>query len=207
MFILKLVIKYCKKAICIMIIFLMLITCSGFKSNDYTIEENDKINLLNQAQIIQWDEFDKILGIGSRFIMVDYQTGKYIVCERHMGGLHADVETIDKKATGVLKSMYNDRGQWKHRPVLIVLEDGSVYCASSFIVGHAGRDDCKFLEIVDNRSNGYGRGENYDYIKQNGLDGHICIHVRNSKNHFDRKTSEVHQRNIDYLDKEKSKLK
>lgn len=187
-------------------IFFMLITCSGFTSNDYTIDESSKINLLNQAQVIQWEDFDKILGIGTRFIMVDYQTGKYVVCERHMGGLHADVETIDEKATGVLKSMYNDRGQWKHRPVLIILEDGSIYCASSYIVGHAGRDDCRFLEIVDNRSNGYGRGENYDFIK-NGLDGHICIHVRESKNHFNSEISIPHQQNIDYLENEKSKLK
>ncbi|MGL5718414.1 MAG: hypothetical protein ACRCX2_35750 [Paraclostridium sp.] len=204
---LNLIIKYCKKAVSIMLIFLMLVTCSGFKANDYTVDETTKINLLNQAQVMQWEDFDKILGIGARFIMVDYQTGKYMVCERHMGGLHADVETIDEKATGVLKSMYNDRGQWKHRPVLIILEDGSIYCASSFIVGHAGRDDSKFLEIVDNRSNGYGRGENYDYIKGNGLDGHICIHVENSKNHFDGKISEPHQKNIQYLKNEKLKLK
>lgn len=204
--ILKMIIKFCKKAVCIVLIFFMLISCSGFKANDYTIGESDKMNLLNQAQVVQWGDFDKILGIGTRFIMVDYQTGKYVVCERHMGGLHADVEPIDEKATGVLKSMYNDREQWKHRPVLIILEDGSVYCASSFIVGHAGRDDSRFLEIVDNRSNGYGRGENYDYIK-NGLDGHICVHVENSKNHFDGKISEPHQNNIKYLKNEKSKLK
>lgn len=205
--ILRVAIKYCKKVISILLIFLMLVTCSGFKTNDYAIDDVNKMNLLNQAQVVQWDDFDKILGIGTRFVMVDYQTGKYMVCERHMGGLHADIETIDEKATGVLKSMYDDRDKWKHRPVLIVLEDGSVYCASSYIVGHAGRDDSKFLEIVDNRSNGYGRGENYDYIKNNGLDGHICVHVRNSKNHFDNKISEPHQKNIDYLENEKLKLK
>lgn len=202
----QLAIKYCKKIVGLLLICLMLLTCTGFSQN-YTIDENTKMELLNKAQVVQWESFDNIMSFGSRFVMIDYQTGKYVVCERHMGGLHADVEPIDSKATSVLKSMYKDRDNWKHRPVLIVFEDGSVYCASSFIVGRAGRDDKKFLEVVDNRSNGYGRGENYDKIKGNDLDGHICIHTRNSKNHFDGKISEKHQVNIDYLETEKSKSK
>ena len=116
-----------------------------------------------------------------------------------------DVETIDKEATKSLRSVYKDRENWKHRPVLVVMEDGRVYAASSFVLDHAGRDDKPFLKVVDDRSRGYGRGENYDKIKNNGMDGHICIHVRGSKNHFDGKESQKHQSNIDYLEKEKNK--
>ena len=157
----QLAIKYCKKVISIFLIVLLLSTTIGFADSKYKIDEETKILLLNKAQVIEWNCFDKIMKIGSRFIVVDYYTGTYFVCERHMGGLHADVETIDKKATDSLKSLYKDRDDWKHRPVLIVFEDGRVYCASSFIVGHAGRDDKPFLKLIDNRSNGYGYGENY----------------------------------------------
>lgn len=206
--VIQLAIKYCKKAICIMLIVVILLSSSGFTKGNthYMIDEPAKIELLNKAQVVDWREFNKIMSIGSRFIVIDYYTGTYFVCERHMGGLHADVEPIDNKATESLESLYKDRESWKHRPVLIVFENGSVYCASSFIIGHAGKDDKPFLKIVDNRSSGYGKGENYDFIK-NGLDGHICIHVRGAKNHFDGKISQKHQRNIDYLEQEKLKLK
>lgn len=173
---------------------------TGFSKNDYRIDESTKEQLLNQAQIVKWEQFDQIMCFGSRFIIIDYYTGSYFVCERHMGGLHADVETVDKEATASLKSLYNDRENWKHRPVIIVFEDGKSYVASSFVVGHAGRDDQPFLKIVNNRSHGYGTGENYDKIKNNGLDGHICVHVRGSMNHYNRKESPQHQKNINYLE-------
>lgn len=207
--IIQLAIKYCKKSICIILIVSVMISSVGFtrSKSEYKIDELTKIELLNQAKVVDWNSFDDIMSIGSRFIIVDYYTGTYFVCERHMGGLHADVEPIDKEATRSLKSLYKDRENWKHRPVLIVFEDKSVYCASSFIVGHAGRDDKKFLEMVDNRSSGYGMGENYDFIKGNDLDGHICVHVPDCRNHFDGRVSEKHQVNIDYLKQEKLKLK
>ena len=207
--IIQLAIKYCKKTICIMLIISVMITSSGFNKSktEYKIDESTKIELLNQAKVVDWKSFDNIMHIGSRFIVIDYYTGTYFVCERHMGGLHADIETIDKEATKSLKSLYKDRENWKHRPVLIVFEDKSVYCASSFIVGHAGRDDKKFLEMIDNRSSGYGTGENYDFIKGNDLEGHFCVHVPGCKNHFDGKVSQKHQSNIEYLRQEKIKLK
>lgn len=203
----QIALKYCKKVVCILLIILMMFNTVGFTKNEnkYTIDESTKIELLNKSEVVTWDKFDKIMSIGSRFIVVDYYTGSYFVCERHMGGLHADIETIDKEATKSLRSIYKDRENWKHRPVLIIMENGKVYAASSFVLDHAGRDDKPFLKVVDDRSRGYGRGENYDKIKNNDLNGHICIHVRGSKNHYDGKESPKHQRNIDYLEKEKNK--
>ena len=203
----QIALKYCKKVVCILLIILMMFNTAGFAANEnkYKIDEPTKIELLNKAEIVQWNEFNKIMSFGSRFIVIDYYTGSYFVCERHMGGLHADIETIDKEATKSLRSVYKDRENWKHRPVLVVMEDGRVYAASSFVLDHAGRDDKPFLKVVDDRSRGYGRGENYDKIKNNGMEGHICVHVRGAKNHFDGKESKEHQSNIDYLEKEKNK--
>ena len=86
------------------------------------------------------------------------------------------------------------------------MEDGKVYAASSFVVDHCGRDDKPFLKVVDDRSRGYGRGENYDKIKNNGMDGHICIFVEKCRNHFNGKENPKHNANLEYLKKEKSKL-
>src|SRR5699024_8381468 len=104
----QIALKYCKKVVCILLIILMMFNTVGFTKNEnkYTIDEATKIELLNKSEIVTWDKFDKIMSIGSRFIVVDYYTGSYFVCERHMGGLHADIETIDKEATKSLRSIY-----------------------------------------------------------------------------------------------------
>ena len=121
--IIQLAIKYCKKSICIILIISVMISSVGFtrSKTEYKIDESTKIELLNQAKVVDWNSFNDIMSIGSRFIIVDYYTGTYFVCERHMGGYHADIETIDKESTKALKSIYKDRENWKHRPVLIVL--------------------------------------------------------------------------------------
>lgn len=216
--------KYCKKTVSILLILLILVvpmmnTSKSYaqENTSYKITENisnekyqidrEMINeLLKKSQVTDWENFQDIMRIGSRFIVVDYYTGYYWVAERWMGANHADIETIDKDATYSLKRVYKDRENWKKRPVLIVFEDGSVYCASSFVIFHAGLDSEEYLKIVNNRSCGYGRGENYDYVKRNGANGHNCIHVRKSTNHFDGKVNHEHQANIDFLEKEKSKL-
>lgn len=219
----RIALKYCKKTVSILLILLILIvpmnTNKSYaqENTSYKITENisnekyqiDKtmINeLLKKAQVTDWENFQDVIKIGSRFIVVDYYTGYYWVAERWMGANHADIETIDKEATNSLKRVYKDRENWKKRPVLIVFEDGNVYCASSFVVFHAGLDNEDYLKIVNNRSCNYGRGENYDHIKENGADGHNCIHVRKSTNHFDNKINYEHQANIDFLEKEKKRL-
>ena len=201
--------KYCKKMICILLIMLLILAPGkAFANDNYKIDEYTKESLLKQAQVVDWKEFDRIMHIGSRFIVVDYRTGVFWIAERHMGGYHADIETIDEKSTINKNSLIRDSENWKHRPVLIVFEDGRVYCASTFIVDHCGRDDQPYLQKnTPNCSGGYGTNTNYDKIKKNGQDGHNCIHVRKCRNHYDGKESRKHQDNIDYLEKEKSRLK
>lgn len=204
----RIALKYCKKVVCVLLIILMLVTPGKvFADNGYRIDTNTKESLLQQAQVVDWKEFDKVMYMGSRFIVVDYKTGVFWIAERHMGGSHADIECVDKQSTENRNLVKHDDNNWKTRPVLIVFEDGRVYCASSFVVDHAGVDDEPFLKVIDKRSHGYGRGENYDKIKGNNQSGHNCVHVRGSKNHYNNKVSEAHQKNIDTLIKERSRLR
>ena len=204
---LSIALKYCKKVVCILLIILVLLTPGKSFADSQRVDQETRESLLKQAQIVNWNEMDRIMYMGSRFIVVDYKTGTFWIMERHMGGYHADVETINKESSDNKNTLKYDSENWKHRPVLVVMEDGRVYAASSFVLDHAGRDDKPFLKVVDDRSRGYGRGENYDKIKNNGMEGHICVHVRGAKNHFDGKESKKHQSNIDYLEKEKEKNK
>lgn len=219
----QLIVKHLKRVMATTLIFLLLISCNYSNDKSYALENENQIkteqsleeyqiskevkeNLLKKAQVVNWEQFDHIMKEGREFVVIDYYTGYYWACIRWMGGSHADVETVDKAATKSLRRVNNDRDNWKRRPVLIVFEDGSVYCASSFVVDHAGRDDKPFLANVDNRSRGYGSGQNLDKIKGNDADGHYCVHVRKSVNHFDGKVNKEHQANIDYLENEKDRL-
>ena len=53
----QIALKYCKKAVCILLIILMMFSCTGFtdNKNKYKIEEPTKIELLNKAEIVQWN--------------------------------------------------------------------------------------------------------------------------------------------------------
>ena len=219
----QLIVKYLKRIAAVTMIFLLLLSNNYIDNKTHAMENKTRTNveqqledyqlsrevveeLLKKAQVTDWKKFDKIMKEGREFVVVDYYTGYYWACVRWMGGNHADVETVDKAATQSLRRIKKDREQWKRRPVLIVFEDGSVYCASTFIIDHAGRDDKPFLVEVENRSRGYGKGQNLDKIKGNGADGHYCIHVRKCTNHFDGKINKDHQSNIDYLEKEKARI-
>ena len=200
--------KYCKKVVCILLIILVLLTPGKSFADSQRVDQETRESLLKQAQIVNWNEMDRIMYMGSRFIVVDYKTGTFWIMERHMGGYHADVETINKESSDNKNTLKYDSENWKHRPVLIVFEDGRVYAASSFIVDHCGRDDAPYLKKnTPNCSGGYGTNTNYDKIKNNAQDGHNCIHVRKSRNHYNKKESKKHQDNIDYLQREKKRLK
>lgn len=200
--------RYCKKAVCILLIVLALLAPGKSFADSQKVDIETRESLLKQAQIVNWNEMDRIMYMGSRFIVVDYKTGTFWIMERYMGGYHADVETINKESSDNKNSLKYDSENWKHRPVLIVFEDGRVYAASSFIVDHCGRDDAPYLQKnTPNCSGGYGTNTNYDKIKNNGQDGHNCIHVRKSRNHYNKKESQKHQSNIDYLQREKRRLK
>ena len=174
---------------------------------EYKITDSMKQDLLRKSKVTTQSDFASKLKHGDKFILVDYHTNKYMVYKKTMGNdfCHADIEPIDKEVTKIVKSMYNDRDYWRTRPVLAVLENGEVYCCSCYIVEHAGRDDAESLKYTTNRSRGYGDGQNLDTIKNN-MDGHNCLHVRKSLNHFNRKINKAHQANIDFLESEKEKL-
>lgn len=229
-----LALKYCKKVVCVLLIFLMIASpytsyanskyqsvrvssqCTSFLPdylNIFDTGDGQKIThpeieaLLKKAQIVEWKSFDNIMTEGRRFVVVDYATGRFWIAERTFGGNHADIETVNKESTDNLNKCKNDHSNWKYRAVLIVFEDGSVYAASSFIVFHAGVDGKpSYPNKVHFRSSGYGYGYNLDKIPNNGANGHNCIHVRKSTNHYDGKINQDHQNNIDFLEQEQKKL-
>lgn len=224
----RIALRHCKKVVSLLLILLVIATPGKVHTQTMTYNEPQEIKMelqditgkdkyklsheevvavLDKAQIVEWNSFDDIMKEGRRFVVVDYLSGRYWICERTWGGNHADVETVNKESTSNLNKVKHDHAGWKHRPVLIIFEDGSVYAASSFVVAHAGVDGKPpYPNEVYFRSSGYGYGPNLDKISGNGASGHYCVHVRKSTNHFDGKENKEHQANITFLEEEQKRL-
>lgn len=197
----NLAIKHCKKIVSILLIMLVLIVPGkSFGNNEYRIDDYQRNKIIKQSQMIDWNQFDKELSVDEKFVMIDYYTGYYLVCSRMGGGKHADVEPVNQESNENIKKIMDSGRGGKRRPVIILLEDGSSYLGSSFMVGHAGIDKEPYLKELNRRSNGYGKGENYDKVKGNGMDGHMCLFVEGCKNHYNGQKNESHEKNLNFLE-------
>ena len=53
-----------------------------------------------------------------------------------------------------------------------------------------------FRSYVTNRSGGFGRGNNLDKVKDNGMSGVVDVHFLNSKTHGTNRVDSNHQKAI-----------
>jgi hypothetical protein len=144
-----------------------------------------------------WSEANGSMPKGTVIVVQDYKTKKVFEIKRTGGTNHADVEGLTTEDTNIMKDIWGGFS-WDRRPVLLYVED-KVYAASMTNMPHAGRDDKKALEWVEDRSDGYGSGINYDSVKENGMDGHVDLHFINSTRHLDGKQDPRHQECINYI--------
>lgn len=137
---------------------------------------------------------ENIIPRGSDFKVIDFNTGKSFMVRRTIGTNHADCETLTKDDTNIMKSIWGGFS-WVRRPA-IVEYNGRRIAASVTFMPHAGLDSVAGGITTKNRSGGYGRGINLDYIKGNGIDGHFDIHFAASTRHMDGKQDPQHQKMI-----------
>lgn len=90
--------------------------------------------------------------------VIDVATGKSYTVQRVGGYNHADVEPIDSTNTAIMHSIYGE-WQWTRRPVWVNIK-GRYIAASINGMPHA-----------------------YDYIPNNDMTGHTCIHFYKSRTH------------------------
>ena len=139
-------------------------------------------------------EVQYLFPVGKQAIVTDLNTGISFNVKRTFGHQHADCETLTKEDTAALLSIWGE-WSWERRPVIITVGNKQI-AASCIGMPHAGRDDHTALDTVPNRSGGFGRGINLDTIKNNSMNGHICIHFKNSTSHSNNKPDAKHQENV-----------
>ncbi len=145
---------------------------------------------------VNWYDIKPRFTAGNTVLTVeDYRTGvRFNVQVSYCATVHADIEPLTPQDTETVKKLWGGYS-WDRRPVLIHF-DGQVYAASMNGMPHAGLEAEPEGITVSGRSGGFGRGYNFDDVKGNGMDGHLCLHFVGSRTHGSNKIDEKHQANI-----------
>ena len=148
---------------------------------------------------IHWDIVKNRLIDHPELKIIDFETGSswdvIVGNENILGSLHADVEP--KSLKDYEKSIQIWGGtSWEPRAVLVRMPNNELIAASMHNMPHAGIEEEPYLKLVKNRTGGYGEGLNRDYVKNNGMSGHVCLHFLGSKSHKTNKEIVAHQNAI-----------
>lgn len=146
-----------------------------------------------QGQHLDWftELSNKIINRQDILVIEDVDTGKIFKVKVTAGTNHADCEALTIEDTEIMKDIWGGFS-WSRRAVL-VHKDDSVIAASMTNMPHAGVESEPGGETVSNRSGGFGRGYNFDFIKDNGMDGHVDLHFKNSRTHGSNRIDTQHQ--------------
>jgi hypothetical protein len=151
-----------------------------------TAPSNSKVEVLDW-----WKQAKNVFKIGTTAVVQDVNSGKTFKIVRTMGSNHADCEAASKADADIIKSIWGGFS-WDVRPVIVNVGSRRL-AASMSSLPHAGVDSAPAFTTVDNRSEGYGRGDNLDVIKGNGMNGHFDVHFLNSTRHKDGQVDPRHQ--------------
>lgn len=134
---------------------------------------------------------NKLVKIGAVLEIQDLNTGLKFKVKATYGTNHADIEAASAKDTEIIKKIWGGFS-WERRPVLVKINNRTI-AASMNGMPHAGKEKYPEGQYISNRSGGYGKGYNYDKVKDNGMEGVVCLHFKNSLLHKNNKQDAKHQ--------------
>ena len=155
-----------------------MVEIANLKESEISVEYDDEIKVL----AIDWDIANAILECYTPYRLIDIKSGISMMIERIGGKNHADIETIDNNNTMLLYEIYDNNLSWDRRPAYLEYSDNVYLCCSL---------------------SGFPHGENKG---ENSLNGHLCLHFKNSKTHGSNQIDKTHQNNIKYAYKYKYKI-
>lgn len=141
-----------------------------------------------------WTQAQYVIPVGATFTVQDFYTGATFKAKRTTGSGHADCEPLTASDTAKMNSIFGGQN-WTSRPVLIIY-NGRKIAASATSKLHAGNDSVAGGVWTSWRSDDYGAGYNYDWVKNNDAHGIFDIHFLNSIRHNDGQVNSTHQKNI-----------
>ncbi len=148
------------------------------------------------GELLEWfSEAQYVVPINADFTVVDLATGKSFNARRTVGSGHADCEPLTASDTAKMKEIWGGTLNWNKRSVLIKI-GGRTIAASAAGMLHAGNDGAPGGTWTSWRSDNYGAGTNYDYIKGNDAHGHFDLHFYKSIGHSSGVENSTHQKNV-----------
>ena len=118
---------------------------------------------------LPWPQADALFPDGSRFVLEDVRTGRWLSVQRYGGYRHADVEPLTRSDTAVLRELFGGQWSWRRRPVVAVVGDRRV----------AGS--------INGMPHGGGA------LAGNEFPGHFCLHFWGSWLHLRARPDPSHQ--------------
>ncbi|SDY75630.1 peptidoglycan-binding domain-containing protein [Tindallia californiensis] len=162
-----------------------------------TVSRGSQRSRESSVKMLSWfDEVKPLWNRGENAVITDVATGLRFNVQRTYGRNHADVETLTKEDTRILREAIGGSWSWERRPVIVEIK-GHRIAASLAPMPHAGVDGLPTNETVNNRSGGFGRGTNLNAVHGNGMDGHMDIHFQGSRTHGSNSTCSDHQRTVE----------
>ncbi len=148
------------------------------------------------GELLDWfTEAQYVVPINADFKIVDLTTGKSFNARRTVGSGHADCEPLTANDTAMMKEIWGGKFSWNKRSVLIKY-NGRTIAASMSGMLHAGNEYAPGGAWTDWRSDDWGAGTNFDYVKGNNANGHFDLYFYNSIGHSSPTTNKTHQANI-----------
>ena len=146
------------------------------------------------GELLDWStEANYVLPVNSIFKVIDFYTKKSFYMKRTTGSCHADCEPLTSNDSAIIKELWGGSFSWKTRPILIEYNGRTLACSMSSLP-HAGNDSYPGGTYISQRSDNYGEGYNFDWVKNNSVDGVMDIHFLNSTKHSDGKIDPNHQK-------------
>ncbi|MBR5536233.1 MAG: LysM peptidoglycan-binding domain-containing protein [Clostridia bacterium] len=141
-----------------------------------------------------WEAAQYVIPVGATFTVQDFYTGQSFKAKRTTGSGHADCEPLTASDTSKMNTIFGGQN-WTSRPVIIIY-NGRKIAASATSKLHAGNDGAAGGVWTSWRSDDYGAGYNFDWVKGNNAHGVFDIHFLNSIRHNDGKVHQTHQKNV-----------
>lgn len=115
-----------------------------------------------------WTEAQYVFPIGTTAKVTDFITGESFNVKRTIGANHADVETLTQNDTNIARSIWGGFS-WNIRSVIVEVNGRRIAASMSFFP------------------------HDVQYIHDNGMNGHVDIHFKNSTRHVDGAVNLRHQ--------------
>lgn len=148
------------------------------------------------GELLDWGtEANYVLPVNSVFKVTDFYTKATFNMKRTTGSCHADCEPLTSNDAEIIKNIWGGKFSWDARPILIEYNNRTL-AGSMSSFPHAGNDNFAGGTVVNERSGNYGTGYNFDWVKNNSVDGVMDIHFLNSTRHSDGKIDTNHQKCI-----------